>query len=85
MGAGAGLGRGAPGGGRARWAQPGQGWSLLGDSLVSLPWVGREPWGSRSGWGTAVPPPSAHRQPPGLWGAGIGKEGWVTLLVILQA
>lgn len=56
-----------------------------GGSLVSLPWVGREPWGSRSGWGTAVPPPSAHRQLPGLWGAGIGKEGWVTLLVILQA
>lgn len=56
MGAGAGLGLGSPGGGKGRWwAQLGQGWSLLAVSLLALPWVGREPGGSRGGCRPSTP------------------------------
>lgn len=60
MGAGAGLGMGSPGGGKGRWwAQLGQGWSLLGVSLLTLPWVGGEPGGSRGGCRPSTPSPSS--------------------------
>lgn len=51
--------------------------------LAAVGWqraVGQSQW-----LGAAVPPPPARCLPPWLWGAGTGKEGMVTLLVILQA